>query len=45
MVSLAELPVGAEAYSGQPEDLSEVISPLVSGSESVSTYDFGVASS
>jgi len=41
MVSLAELPVGAEAYSGQPEDLSEVISPLVSGSESVSTYDFG----
>jgi len=41
MVSLAEFSVGAEAYSGQPEDIAEVISPLVSGSETVSTYDFG----
>jgi len=41
MVSLAELPVGAEAYSGQPENLAEVITPLVSAPESVSTYDFG----
>jgi len=41
MVSLAEFSVAAEAYSGQPEDIAEVISPLVSGSETVSTYDFG----
>tara|TARA_R110000751_G_scaffold57075_1_gene121379 strand:+ start:19 stop:540 length:522 start_codon:yes stop_codon:yes gene_type:complete len=41
MVSLAELPVGAEAYSGQPEDLAEVITPLVSAPETISTADFG----
>jgi len=41
MVSLAELPVGQEALTGQPITDLGGVTPLVSAPETISTYDFG----
>ena len=41
MVSLAELPVGTEALTGQPITDLGGVTPLVSAPETISTADFG----